>query len=83
MKFDELLQQMHLSELLNIADSCINEQLDMFEELLVSSQIQRMIYTLSMSEMPWEVSRTVFRSSPLLPDFILCGCSHIWVWRSP
>ena len=49
---------MHLGEL-DVVNSRINQQLDMSEELLgvVSVAVDD---ALSMSGMPWEVSRTVF-----------------------
>ena len=57
-EFDKLLQQLHLSKL---EDLCINEWLDMPEELLdiISDPVDD---TLSTSEMPWEVSKTAFHS---------------------
>ena len=61
MEFNELLQQWHLSELY-VVNLRVNERLamDMPEELLgVVSDLAD--HTLSRSEMPWEVSRTVFR----------------------
>ena len=59
-EYDELLQQVHLSEL-DVVDPRINERLEMLEELLgVLSDLAD--DTLSTSGMPWEVSRTVFCS---------------------
>ena len=57
-EFNQLLQQVHLGKL-DVVDSCINERLDMSEELLgvVSAAADD---TLSTSGMPLEVSRTVF-----------------------
>ena len=76
-EFDQLLQQVHLSEH-DVVDSCINEQLDMSEELLgvVSDAVDD---TLNTSEMLWEVSRIVFRSwmLPLMGvEIALIDCIH-------
>ena len=56
-KFDEPLQQVHLGER-DIVDSCINERLDVSEELLGVVLVPA-DDTLGTSGMPWEVSRTV------------------------
>ena len=59
-EFDELLKQVHLSEL-DVVDSCTNERrLDMSEELL-DVVLAPTDDTLSMLGMSWEVSGTVFR----------------------
>ena len=62
MEFNELLQQWHLSELY-VVNLRVNERLamDMPEELLgvVSDPVD---HTLSRLEMPWDVSKIVFRS---------------------
>ena len=63
--------QVHLGEL-DLVDSRISQRLFMSEELLgvVSAPADD---ALSMSGMPWEVSRTVFRSW-------MAGCSLLGVW---
>ena len=68
---------MYLGEC-DVADSRINEQLDMSEELLgvVSAPADDILGT---SGMPWEVSRTVFRLRmlPLIGVVIaLTDCTH-------
>ena len=75
MKFDEQLRQVDLSEL-DVVDLRINEQLDTSEELL-GLALDPADDTLSTLGMPWEVSRTVFRSwmLPLL-EITLIYCVH-------
>ena len=75
-EFDELLQQVHVSEL-DVVDSHINKQLEMLQELLCA--VLDPADMLSTSGMRWEVSRTVFRSwkLPLMGvEIALIDCGH-------
>ena len=72
---------MHLGEL-DIVNSCINQRLDMSEELLDVVMVPA-DDALSTSDMPCEVLRKVFPEVRQRQTSIIRGCFHLVVWLSP
>ena len=70
--------RLHLGEL-DVADSRINQQLDMLEEPLGVVSVPA-DDALSTSGMPREMSRIVFRKVRQCQASFVCGCSRLGVW---